>query len=720
MALTRLSIIILIFSTVVFAAQGAFAQTDEVLVRVPSADFARAHRIAPAHFRSYQRLSDFILVGTSRKIAAALNRSGIAGAIVDEQAWSGSYAVAAPHPGYSGEKPYVRAGCRVLVAGMDYDLIKGTREQFELLRSSGYSCVEILQQEIPVDDYSLRLPRGVYDRPNDAISEIIANVSDTTIRSYIQSLQNFGTRYWSNANRDTVARWLRGKYLEAGVTDAVLDSFQYSGTWQKNVVATIPGTAYPTAELIVGGHHDSYSSNLLQAPGADDNATGATAAIEMARVLKLVNYQPRFTMRFMGYGAEEAGLVGSASYASRARTANRDIRVMQNYDMIGNRYQAPTDNSVYIVWYTTSEAYRDLHATMMQTYTNLVPVPTTSYRSGSDSYSFWQQNYRTVFCIEKNFSPYYHSPSDLLQYVDPAFAAATVKSGLAMLLTLDMMPPALPNVQVLDQGDGSTLVARWDSVAVRDWYRYKVYVGTAPGVYTSNTLVTKSPARVSGLTAGTTYYVGVSIVDLAGQEGMITELSCVPMVTPRAPLGIDGSVVGQSVHLGWRPNAELDLRGYYVYRSVDSMRTFARLQTDAMTDTAIVDSSVAAWPRAYFITAVDSTGHESSPSDTLQFSPPVAVGEQGFDLPIAFGLQQNYPNPFNPATNIRFSVAQSARVTLVVCDVLGRVVERIVDEEKNAGTYDVVWDAGRYASGVYYAVLKSGGRAETRRMILMK
>ena len=138
-------------------------------------------------------------------------------------------------------------------------------------------------------------------------------------------------------------------------------------------------------------------------------------------ITKQVGYEPAVTLRFMGFAAEEAGLRGSASYAQRARAANRDIRAMMNYDMIGTRNAAQGDRDVYVVWYTGSEAFADLHAATAQLYTTLTPVITTSYRSGSDSYSFWQQAYPSVFCIERDFSPYYHSPSDLLQYLDISY-----------------------------------------------------------------------------------------------------------------------------------------------------------------------------------------------------------------------------------------------------------------------------------------------------------
>jgi hypothetical protein len=704
---------------VVIAPASLFPQTDEVLLRIPTEQFGEASRIVLSSLRVYHRFPAFLLVGASLRASAQLHRAHLDARIIDDRPWSDSYGVVGTHPGNKARRTYVGLDCRILHSSADFDIVKAAPQVFDQLRELGYTCVEVERQEMPAETYSTHLPVGVLDRPNDFISDVIVNVSDTVIRAAIQGLGDLGTRYWNNANHDSVSRWVKAQFLTTGITDVALDSFQYSTTWQANVVATIPGTVTPGAELIVGGHHDDMPSSG-PAPGADDNASGTAAAMEMARVLKLVNYQPTYTMRFMGYAAEEAGLRGSASYAQRARTANRDIRVMQNYDMIANRYQAPTDNSVYIVWYTTSEAYRDLHAAMMQLYTPLVPVATTSYRSGSDSYSFWQQNYRTVFCIERNFSPYYHTSNDRLQYLDMTYCANIVKSGLAMLLTLDMMPPTVPGLEVRDCGDGSSLYARWDSVQVPDWSRYKVYVGSAPGVYTSNSMVTTRWARLSGLTPGARYYVGVSIVDLAGGEGIITELSGVPKVVPGNPVGVWVENYADGALLTWRHNLEMDLRGYNIYRSIDSMSSFALLTTQPWSDTLYIDTLGAAWPRFYYLTAVDSSGNESAPSDTVVLGPVVSVGEEGGGRPFTFGLEQNYPNPFNPMTTVAFEVSGPGVVSLKVFDVLGREVATLVEEAKAAGRFDVVWDATRVASGVYFARLSAGGEVRTIRMMLVR
>jgi hypothetical protein len=99
--------------------------------------------------------------------------------------------------------------------------------------------------------------------------------------------------------------------------------------------------------------------------------------------------------------------------------------------------------------------------------------------------------------------------------------------------------------------------------------------------------------------------------------------------------------------------------------------------------------------------------------------------------PQHFVLEQNYPNPFNPSTTIRFQVPTSAYVTLRIFNVLGQEVATLVSGQRNAGTYQVLWDGrtssgATVASGVYFysLVAKSAGDKTTytniKRMLLLK
>ena len=94
------------------------------------------------------------------------------------------------------------------------------------------------------------------------------------------------------------------------------------------------------------------------------------------------------------------------------------------------------------------------------------------------------------------------------------------------------------------------------------------------------------------------------------------------------------------------------------------------------------------------------------------------VGEE--EVPATFALEQNYPNPFNPVTTIPFSVASAGRVTIVIYDLLGREVERVVDEVRPPGRYEVTWYAAARSSGVYFVRMIAGGFTSVKRLMLVK
>ncbi|MFA6598371.1 MAG: SBBP repeat-containing protein [Ignavibacteriaceae bacterium] len=90
------------------------------------------------------------------------------------------------------------------------------------------------------------------------------------------------------------------------------------------------------------------------------------------------------------------------------------------------------------------------------------------------------------------------------------------------------------------------------------------------------------------------------------------------------------------------------------------------------------------------------------------------------EQPTAFMLSQNYPNPFNPSTVINYQLAVSSYVTLKVYDVLGNEAATLVNEVKQAGKYDVEFNAKNLTSGIYFYQLKAGSYSATNKLILMK
>jgi photosystem II stability/assembly factor-like uncharacterized protein len=97
-----------------------------------------------------------------------------------------------------------------------------------------------------------------------------------------------------------------------------------------------------------------------------------------------------------------------------------------------------------------------------------------------------------------------------------------------------------------------------------------------------------------------------------------------------------------------------------------------------------------------------------------------AVGDVQDGLPAQFALQQNFPNPFNPSTTIRYDILQSGHVSLVLCDLLGRRVDVLVDQVQQAGQYSVPFDAAQLSAGVYLYTLRTGTFIATRKLVLIK
>ena len=89
-------------------------------------------------------------------------------------------------------------------------------------------------------------------------------------------------------------------------------------------------------------------------------------------------------------------------------------------------------------------------------------------------------------------------------------------------------------------------------------------------------------------------------------------------------------------------------------------------------------------------------------------------------LVLDFNLFQNYPNPFNPSTIINYSIPYQSKVSLVVYDALGRVVNTLVNEEKSAGNHTAELNAANLSSGIYFYQIRAGEFIQTKKMVLLR
>jgi len=457
---------------------------------------------------------------------------------------------------------------------------------------------------------------------NDStITKITSSVDPDSVRFFIQSLQDFQTRFLFANTRDSVALWIKNQFLQMGFTDVAIDSFQYQGTWQKNVVATLTGIYEPEVYNIVGGHHDSYSSDdpMIFAPGADDNASGTAAVLEIARVLMANNYQSESTIKFITFAAEEYGLWGSKDFAEKALIAGMNIKIMINHDMISHTYYPANQSDVDINRYSGYDYLRDLAFYCIENYSVLDPSNGSLNSSGSDSYSFWERGFPSVYFEETNFSPHYHSPADTIGNYNMEYCAEVIKSSCATLLLNIVMPTMVQNYELIDAGTGNSLLLMWSPNNSPDFDSYKIHLGSESGVYDTVFTTLDTVYNVKNLIEGNLYYVGISVLDQDGYESLKLERSATPLEIPLAPKEFTATPSWHQVDLSWRQNKEYDLCGYNIYRSDTEGQLGEKVNQSAYQDTVYFDNTASSGIYYYYtVKAVDSLLNESLNNTTLR------------------------------------------------------------------------------------------------------
>ena len=214
------------------------------------------------------------------------------------------------------------------------------------------------------------------------------------------------------------------------------DQFSFSNQTLFNIIAEKEGSVFPERIFLITSHYDDVPVEG-PAPGADDNASGTTGVMMAAKILS--QYDFGCTLRFVNFGAEEYGMIGSQDYAHRAYCSGEDIQGVINLDMIAwNTSGSPTGMDIHSL---SSIAGSDQLATTFQQVVsdyslNLVPELADPVTTRSDHSSFWKNNYPAILVSEDwdDFNPNYHSAADNLDsFQDFGYYTNMIKASLGTL-----------------------------------------------------------------------------------------------------------------------------------------------------------------------------------------------------------------------------------------------------------------------------------------------
>jgi hypothetical protein len=282
-------------------------------------------------------------------------------------------------------------------------------------------------------------------RKEELTLKMVNGINADSLEAYVIWLQNMGTRFALSENRREVAIVIKKRFIQMGYPNATLDSFMINKTyrdvvyeqWQYNVIASIGGTEYPDSLCIIGGHYDNILSTgdpFTIVPGANDNASGVAAAMEIARVLKRYSFRPKNTIMFIAFGSEEIGLWGSRDYAVSPDGFSQKIRFMLNNDMIA--YEPDTNFETWrvnIIDYDNSHDLRTDAEEICTKFTMLDFFNDNTHNKQSDSYPFSINGYKSLFFHSTKPDPNIHSLNDLAENCNFEYCREIVKISCALL-----------------------------------------------------------------------------------------------------------------------------------------------------------------------------------------------------------------------------------------------------------------------------------------------
>jgi len=270
---------------------------------------------------------------------------------------------------------------------------------------------------------------------NPLIEELVMSVSESRLRTTVEILADFHTRNSYSVDSKDAAEWLMSQFRSLGCSEVSSESFR--SDMSPNVLC-YKRSPVNSKLIVVGAHYDSrgrsVSSKTERAPGADDNGSGSSIVLELARIAHTYDFE--YSMLFVLFSGEEQGLYGSEALASDIYT---EVQAMLNVDMVG--WQASGDQDVvYFDRDRVTPQLRDLGRELVAEY---LPHLRTGLAVGccSDGDSFYALGVPIASMFESASmkNPNYHQPSDLPSTLTFPRVRNYAQSVAALMATLALI-----------------------------------------------------------------------------------------------------------------------------------------------------------------------------------------------------------------------------------------------------------------------------------------
>lgn len=297
---------------------------------------------------------------------------------------------------------------------------------------------------------------------------------------------------------------------------------------------------------------------------------------------------------------------------------------------------------------------------------------------------------------------------------------------------IDAPPIPVQNLQIISIGN-DFIDLSWNPSPLGDLSGYKICykTDTTEFFYTDTIDVGNVTSySLAGLSAGSTYYIGAICYDTDGNESWfsneVTETTRYVgnLVQSSKQISFGYVKIGESknIPITLSSSGNDTLR---ISNIISSNSSFvSKLVTATVAPNSSVDDTICFSPTKIGIDSASIVifSNAASSPDTIFAYAEGALTSVSTEphIPIIYTLDQNYPNPFNPVTTISYQLPKSTYVKLSIYDITGRLIETLLNENKNAGYYSVEWNSNNVGSGIYFYRIEAGDFSEVKKCLVVK
>ena len=416
-------------------------------------------------------------------------------------------------------------GTKILVvADRDGDTISPERGVFLLDLNRTYSRADVLARirAAAAAEGDLRARgRRMFAPVDSSVRAALRSISVERIYEYERALYQYGSKYITQPGNRLAIDYIAATVRSFGYEPEIQWFEPEPGVRTANVVATLRGRVSPELIYVISSHFDSVEDG----PGADDNTSGTTALLDVARVL--ARRPQAATIKFAWFTGEEAGLYGSREFVRRAVANNDKIAGALNNDMIGWTNDERLDNTIRY----SNAGIRDLQHAAAFLFTGLITYDAKYYRN-TDAHAYYEVYGDIVGGIGSYpilGNPHYHQSHDILETINHRLVAEVSKTTAASIMLL-ASSPARPTGLELVRQEGDRVEIRWAAAPERDHARYSIRIDP-PGAAAPRTLTVTTPrAMLTSVAPGSE--IAVRAVNKRGLESWDAARLVLPGVGP--------------------------------------------------------------------------------------------------------------------------------------------------------------------------------------------